>query len=219
MKTMTLAAAVLAFSAGTAFSQVTLEQAQLSLAQLRTSMDVPAVPAPSGTGLGQEAVSSLKNSTIDPELDTAKAALLQQLALEKINITKGGGGCYGAVWHDVLVKAGFDDGGLIPGTHAFQFAKYAKENRDWFLNVFKMKMIPTPDSIEEIPAGSVVVYDRGQKDPYGTASPDSGHIEVMADSGGVRYGCSDFCADISGMGPLFADADSKEHVTVFIPVK
>lgn len=220
MKTIAIAAAVLAFSASAAFSQVTLEQALFSIAGLRTgSEDIPAVPAPSAAVPAQAAPAALKTSAIDPEMDTEKAALMQEFALEKINITKGGGGCYAGVWHDVLVRAGFDDGGLIPGTHAFQFAQYAKNNKDWFLNVFRMKMIPTPDSIDEMPAGSVVVYDQGQKDPYGNASADSGHIEVIADRGGVRYGCSDFCADIGGMGPLFADAESKEHVTVFIPVK
>lgn len=220
MKTLTIAAAVLAFSAGTAFSQVTLELAQLSEAGLQSGSEiVPAVPAPSAAERDTAAPVLAGNAAIDPEMDTAKAALLQELALERIDITRGGGACYAAVWHKVLVRAGFNDNGLIPGTHAYQFAEYAKNNRDWFLNVFKMKILPTPDSIEEIPAGSVVVYDQGQKDPYGNASPDSGHIEVIADQGGVRYGCSDFCANIGGMGPLFADAQSKEHVTVFIPVK
>jgi hypothetical protein len=216
MKTMTIAAAVLALSAVSAGAQVSLEQARLFAPRLSaTSIEVPEVSAPA------RAVSFGEKSAVavDPDMDTAKAARMQELALEKISIKKGGGGCYGAVWHDVLVQAGFDDGGLIPGTHAYEFAKHAKENPEWFLNVFRMKRIPTPDSIDEMPAGSVVVYDRGQRDPYGRASGESGHIEVIADRDGVRYGCSDFCADIGGMGPMFADEYSKEHVSVFIPVK
>lgn len=216
MKTLTIAAAAIALSAVSAVAQVSLGQSGLFSPRLSVaSVEVPEVSAPARASVFAEK----SFVAVDPDMDAAKAARLQELALKKIHITEGGGGCYGAVWHDVLVKAGFDDGGLIPGTHAYQFAKHAKENPEWFLNVFKMKLIPTPDSIDEMPAGSVVVYDRGQRDPYGRASGDSGHIEVIADRDGVRYGCSDFCADIGGMGPMFADDYSKEHVSVFIPVK
>jgi hypothetical protein len=207
----------LLFAAGAAGAQVTLEQAQTSFAGLKAAQaDTFAAPAP----VRDEAAAlqvSMRNLGADPDMDLEKAALMQRLALD--HGTHFGGHCYNAVWYDVLVKAGFDDGGRIPGTHAYEFAKYAKENRDWFLNVFKMKIVPTPDSIEEMPAGSVVVYDRGQADPYGAASSESGHIEVIADKDGVRYGCSDACAAIGGLGPFLSDAGAKEHVTVFIPVK
>lgn len=214
MKTLTIITALLALAAGTAFSQATLEQAQGSIAALKAaSLDNSEIPAP----IRDRIAAPEKNAAADPDMDTARMELMQQLAIK--HGPDSGGHCYNGVWKDVMVPAGFDDGGLIPGTHAYQFAEYAKAHRDWFLNVFKMKMIPTPDSIDEMPAGSVVVYDQGQRDPYGHASAESGHIEVMVDYGGKRYGCSDFCAEIGGMGPMFADAASKEHVTVFVPVK
>jgi hypothetical protein len=208
MKTVLISITFLVLAAGQAASQVTLEQAGASIEQFRAAQaDVPAIPVPARAGF---------DAAADPELDTEKAALMQRLALN--HGSKFGGSCYNAVWFDVLVAAGFPNDLNVPGTSAYQFAEYAKNNPEW-LKAYKMKIVPTPDSIEEMPAGSVVVYDPGQKDPYGSAHRTHGHIEVIADKGGTRYGCSDACADIGGMGPLFADSASKEHVTVLIPVK
>ncbi len=156
-------------------------------------------------------------AALDAEMDTERAALMAKLALRRLGHDFGGQ-CYNYVWYKVLVAAGFPDDPEVPGTSAYQFADYAKANPGWLKN-FKLKIIPTPDSIEAMPAGSVVVYDKGQQDPYGYANAYHGHIEVIADLDGVRYGCSDACADIGGTGGFLTRPGAKERVTVFVPIK
>jgi len=150
------------------------------------------------------------------ELDTERAELMAKLALK--HGPEFGGQCYNAVWTDVLLKAGFPNDNDVPGTSAYQFAEHAKNNPAW-LKAYGMKIIPTPDTLEELPVGSVVVYDPGQEDPYGRAHKVHGHIEVIADRDGVRYGCSDACADITGTGAFLAKPAAKEHVTVLVAIK
>lgn len=160
---------------------------------------------------------SVGQAAADQEIDTEKAALMARLALKRVGY-QFGGQCYNVVWYDILVAAGFPDDPAVPGTSAYMFAEYAKANPAW-LKSFKLKIIPTPDSFEAMPAGSIVVYDKGQQDAYGYAHARHGHIEVIADRDGVRYGCSDACADIGGAGGFLASPEAKERVTVFVPVK
>ncbi|MDD5209857.1 MAG: hypothetical protein PHV36_10755 [Elusimicrobiales bacterium] len=160
----------------------------------------------------------LRDSLADSgDIDTEKAGLLARLSLKHLG-RNFGGRCYQAVWYDVLIEAGFPDDNNVPAGSAYKFAEYAKENPAW-LKDFKLKIIPTPDTMEAMPAGSIVVYDPGQEDPYGRAHPVHGHIEVIADKDGARYGCSDACADIGDTGAFLAKPAAKEHVTVFVPIK
>ena len=116
------------------------------------------------------------------------------------------------------MKAGFPNDTAAPGTSAYKFAEYAKKNPAWLRN-FGLKINPTPETLEGLPSGSVVVYDPGQEDPYGKAHAVHGHIEVIAQKDGASYGCSDACANISGYGAFLAKPAAKQHVTVFVPIK
>jgi hypothetical protein len=171
---------------------------------------------PEATPIPADLRDSVSATRGDSEIDTEKAELMAKLALK--HGPDFGGQCYNAVWFDVLLKAGFPNDGDVPGTSAYQFAEYAKNNPAW-LKAYGMKIIPTPDTLEELPVGSVVVYDPKQEDPYGRAHSAHGHIEVIADRDGARFGCSDACADITGTGAFLAKPEAKEHVTVFMPIK
>lgn len=151
------------------------------------------------------------------DIDAEKAGLMAKLALRHLG-RDFGGRCYQAVWYDVLVEAGFPDDNNVPAGSAYKFAEYAKENPAW-LKDFKLKIIPTPDTMEALPLGSIIVYDPGQEDPYGRAHPVHGHIEIIADKDGARYGCSDACADIGDTGAFLAKPAAKEHVTVLVAIK
>ena len=151
------------------------------------------------------------------EIDTEKAELMAKLALRHQG-RNFGGKCYQAVWYDVLMKAGFRNDANAPGTSAYQFAEYAKKNPEWLKN-FGLKIIPTPETLEGLPSGSIVVYDPGQEDPYGKANAYHGHIEIIAEKNGTLYGCSDACANLAGTGAFLAKAAAKQHVTVFVPIK
>ncbi|MCX5785367.1 MAG: hypothetical protein NTX59_06735 [Elusimicrobia bacterium] len=221
MQTLIKAIFTAMISAGAAHAQTALPQLQfftqgLSVQEFSRSQDYIPISIPSPAGFNASVGAAVK-AAADGEIDTDKAALLAELAL-KHPLNDFHGRCYQAVWYDVLVKAGFPDDPDVPGTSAFQFAKYAKDNPEW-LKGFKLKIIPTPDSFEAMSAGSIVVYDPRQQDAYGHANADHGHIEVIADRDGVRYGCSDACADIGGSGDFLAQPEAKEHVTVFVPVK
>ena len=171
------------------------------------------VPAPYPADLRD----SLRSKSIDnSDVDAEKAELMAKLALKHLG-RPFGGRCYEAVWYDVLVKAGFPDDNNVPSASAYLFAEHAKNNPEWLKN-YKLKIIPTPDTLEELPNGSVIVYGPGQEDPYGRAHKVHGHIEIIAVKDGARYGCSDACANIEGAGAFLAKPAAKENVTVLVPI-
>lgn len=215
MKTLTLIFAVLvsaqAVQARTAFSDMQAFAPGIyseDLAAFSTE-----VPAPYPADLRDSLASkSFDNSDVDAD----KAELMAKLALKHLG-RPFGGRCYEAVWYDVLVKAGFPDDNNVPSASAYLFAEHAKKNPAWLKN-YKLKIIPTPDTLEELPNGSVIVYGPGQEDPYGRAHKVHGHIEIIAVKDGARYGCSDACANLEGTGAFLAKPAAKEHVTVLVPI-
>lgn len=171
------------------------------------------VPAPYPADLRD----SLAGKSIDnSDVDADKAGLMAKLALKHLGLPFGGR-CYEAVWYDVLVKAGFPDDNNVPSASAYLFAEHAKKNPAW-LKAYKLKIIPTPDTLEELPNGSIIVYGPGQENPYGRAHKVHGHIEVIAVKDGARYGCSDACANLEGTGAFLAKPAAKDHVTVLVPI-
>jgi len=171
------------------------------------------VPAPYPADLRDSLISkSVDNSDVDAD----KAEFMAKLALKHLG-RPFGGRCYEAVWYDVLVKAGFPDDNNVPSASAYLFAEHAKSNPAW-LKSYKLKIIPTPETLEGLPNGSVIVYGPGQEDPYGRAHKVHGHIEIIAVKDGARYGCSDACANIEGTGAFLAKPAAKEHVTVLVPI-
>lgn len=171
------------------------------------------VPAPYPADLRD---SLRSKSTNNSDVDAEKAELMAKLALKHLG-RPFGGRCYEAVWYDVLLKAGFPNDNSVPSASAYLFAEHAKNNPAW-LKAYKLKIIPTPDTLEELPNGSIIVYGPGQENPYGRAHKVHGHIEIIAVKDGARYGCSDACANIKGTGAFLAKPAAKDNVTVLVPI-
>lgn len=74
----------------------------------------------------------------------------------------------------------------------------------------RWRLLLNPASKEEVPVGSILVYDRG----WCGFSESSGHIEVLT---APDWACSDGCESLDNN--CFADASIREHVHVIIPVK
>jgi len=147
--------------------------------------------------------------------DAQKAGRLAAIAAERVGYGLKGR-CYNWVWKD-LMAAGFPYEETVPDPSAYMFADWAKEDEARAAR-FGLKVIPTPDSFEEMPLGSVVVYAPGQEFAYGTANPEHGHIEIITDQDGVRYGCSDGCWEVGGRGEFLRAQKAKKDVTVLVPV-
>ncbi len=74
----------------------------------------------------------------------------------------------------------------------------------------RLAVMPTPQSKDEVPLGSILVYDRG----WCGFSEASGHIEVLT---APDRACSDGCEGLDNS--CFSDPAVRGHVHVIIPVK
>ncbi|MCM2267614.1 MAG: hypothetical protein NDI60_07570 [Elusimicrobiales bacterium] len=177
-----------------------------------------AVPALSLAGLRRSQDTNLEPRLQDSSrvnYDAEKARRLAAAAAERLGYGLKGK-CYNWVWKH-LMAAGFPYEASVPDPSAYQFADWARQDEARAAR-FGLKIIPTPDSFEEIPLGSIVVYAPQQQHAYGTAHPEHGHIEIITDQGGVRYGCSDGCWEVGGRGGFLETAGAKRGVTVLIPI-
>lgn len=183
-----------------------------SLASLKTA--AVAVPEAAPAAVKEEApakAAGVKES-YDAELGKKLAA-----AAEAGNIGAFKGKCYAFVARhmDAAGILGFNDWaamGIEPdfSDHAADFAVWAAANQEKMRREMKLAILPTPENKEEVPLGSILVYDRGFCD----FSPKSGHIEVLT---GPDKACSDGCEGLDQK--CFADPAIREHVHVIIPVK
>ena len=204
---LVLASAPLALNAQQSETAFIGSLASLSVAEVAVPMSAPAPamkeePAKAG---------GIKES-YDPELGKKLAA-----AAEAGNIGVFKGKCYAFVAHhmDAAGILGFNDWaamGIEPGfsDHAADFAVWAAANQEKMRREMKLAILPTPENKEEVPLGSILVYDRG----YCDFSPKSGHIEVLT---APDKACSDGCEGLDQK--CFADPAIREHVHVIIPVK
>lgn len=216
MKTLT-ALLILSFAASGAHAQsafkellsgsAVIDSGDIALAQ---AAPVPANRLPGGLESG------FKDAAAMADLDAEKAARLAAIAAERLDYGLKGK-CYAWVWKD-LMAAGFPYEASVPDPSAFQFAVWAKEDAAR-ARAFGVKIIPTPDSYEELPAGAILVYGPGRQFAYGTANDVHGHIEIVTDVGGTRYGCSDGCWELGGRGDFLKTPEGKAGVTVLIPVR
>ncbi len=223
MKTLTIALFAAIMSVQTAKAETVLSQLQ---ALIPESSSVNLSGADTGPALATADLRKSEDSNIEPQIansfdfDRKKAAQLAALAIEKENVGLNGK-CYNGVWKD-LMAAGFTEDAetpAIPSGSAFEFAVWAKKYPARLEN-FKLKIVPTPDSYEEIPLGSIVVYAPGFVHANGPASSAHGHIEIItANAGGTLYGCSDGCWTVGGHGNILATQEAKEQVAVLVPVK
>ena len=183
-----------------------------SLASFKTA--AVAVPEAAPAALKEEApakAAGVKES-YDPELGKKLAA-----AAEAGNIGTFRGQCYAFVAHhmDAAGILGFNDWaamGIEPdfSDHAADFAVWAANNQEKMRREMKLAILPTPENKEEVPLGSILVYDRGWCD----FSSKSGHIEVLT---APDKACSDGCEGLDQN--CFADPAIREHVHVIIPVR
>ena len=182
-----------------------------SLASLKTA-DV-AVPEAAPAAVKEE--TSVKAAGIIESYDPAAGKKLAAAA-EAGNIGAFKGKCYAFVAHhmDAAGILGFNDWaamGIEPdfSDHAADFAVWAAANQEKMRREMKLAILPTPENKEEVPLGSILVYDRGFCD----FSPKSGHIEVLT---GPDKACSDGCEGLDQK--CFADPEIRAHVHVIIPV-
>jgi len=185
-----------------AFSPLSL-RAESSFGALKTAdIDVP-VAAPSKVGVMEN---------YDPAVGGSLAAVA-----EKRNSGAWKGKCYNYVaW--AMHYAGILDFnswvamGIEPGysADAADFAVWAGKNEEKMRRELKLAILPTPENKDEVPLGSILVYDRG----WCGFSSASGHIEVLT---GPNKACSDNCEGLDQN--CFADPSIREHVHVYIPVK
>lgn len=183
-----------------------------SLASLKTAD--AAVPAAVPAAVKEEAPAKTAGvrESYDPELGKKLAA-----AAEAGNIGVFKGKCYAFVAHhmDTAGILGFNDWaamGIEPdfSDHAADFAVWAAANQEKMRREMKLAILPTPENKEEVPLGSILVYDRGFCD----FSPKSGHIEVLT---APDKACSDGCEGLDQK--CFGDPAIREHVHMIIPVK
>jgi hypothetical protein len=211
-----LAALLLALAASPAGAQTSFGEL-LSAAPGIYSQDIsrPELQAPVRAGGDRLRDAVADKSAAPTGYDAQKAGRLAAVAAERVGYALKGK-CYNWVWKD-LMAAGFPYEASVPDPSAYQFADWARADADRAA-AFGVKIIPTPDSYEEMPLGSIVVYAPDQQFAYGTANSEHGHIEVIADQDGVRYGCSDGCWEVGGRGDFLKTEKAKRDVTVLIPI-
>ena len=183
-----------------------------------SGMDVPSVSA-FGQDRGETAGKALSSAAAKPAGPVYDAELARRLAQAAADGNAGafGGKCYAYVaWHmhhaGILDFNGWVDMGIQPGysDDAADFFVWADQNREKMRSEMRLAIVPTPASKEEVPVGSILVYDRG----WCGFSESSGHIEVLT---APDWACSDGCESLDNN--CFADASIREHVHVIIPVK
>ncbi len=182
-----------------------------------SGMDVPSASS-FAPGL-KEAAAKDAASPARPSGPVYDAALARRLAQAAADGNAGGfsGKCYAYVaWHmhyaGILDFNGWVDMGIQPGysDDAADFFVWADQNREKMRSEMRLAIVPTPASKDEVPVGSILVYDRG----WCGFSEASGHIEVLTSP---DWACSDGCESLDNN--CFADASVREHVHVIIPVK
>lgn len=183
-----------------------------SLASLSVAETVVPVSLPAP--VKEEA--SVKTAGVMQSYDPATGRKLAEAA-EAGNAGGFSGKCYAYVARhmDAAGILGFNDWaamGIEPdfSDHAADFAVWAKANQEKMRREMKLAILPTPENKEEVPLGSILVYDRGFCD----FSPKSGHIEVLT---APDRACSDGCEGLDQK--CFSDPAIREHVHVIIPVK
>lgn len=183
-----------------------------SLASL--SVAETAVPVSSPAPFTEEAPAKIAG--IEESYDPVMGGKLAEAA-EAGNAGAFSGKCYAYVAHhmDVAGILDFNDWaamGIEPdfSDHAADFAVWAAANQEKMRREMKLAILPTPENKEEVPLGSILVYDRGFCD----FSAKSGHIEVLT---APDKACSDGCEALDQK--CFADPAIREHVHVIIPVK
>lgn len=210
--TMILTLAVLACSPLILGAQQNEKAFADSLASFRAAAVTVPEAAPAAIKEEAPAKAAGVKESYDAELGKKLAA-----AAEAGNIGVFRGQCYAYVAHhmDAAGILGFYDWaamGIEPGfsDHAADFAVWAAANQEKMRREMKLAILPTPENKEDVPLGSILVYDRG----YCDFSPKSGHIEVLT---APDKACSDGCEGLDQK--CFADPAIREHVHVIIPVK
>lgn len=210
-----LAALLLALAASPAGAETAFKELLSSVPGIY-SQDIASADLPSPVKAGSQLRDAVAGKSAAPAgYDAQKAARLAAVAAERIGYGLKGK-CYNWVWKD-LMASGFPYEASVPDPSAYQFADWARADADRAA-AFGVKIIPTPDSYEEMPLGSIVVYAPDQQFAYGTANSEHGHIEIITDQDGVRYGCSDGCWEVGGRGDFLKTEKAKKDVTVLIPV-
>ena len=183
-----------------------------SMAALKTADIVVPVSAPAAVKEEAPAKEAGVKESYDPEMGKKLAAAA---AAGNIGAFKGKCYTYVARHMDAAGILGFNDWvamGIQPGysADAADFAVWAAANQEKMRREMKLAILPTPENKEEVPLGSILVYDRG----YCDFSSDSGHIEVLT---AQDKACSDGCEGLDQK--CFADPDIRAHVHVIVPVK
>lgn len=220
--------------------------AQSALPQLLGSgydadRSLPSMPAPSaaparssnsggGSVSRDEAAMRRSESSRQPALDVASfgggdgaepsgarfnkslAERLAEISLEKINIPMHNK-CYAGV-KEAWQKASIKEDPSVPSGSAYMFADWAEANPEKLKKMGLGKLDPLPESFNKVPAGATVVFARGV---CGMGS-EHGHIEIMADQQGTRYGCSDGCREV-GSNKCLSYEEAKAGVKIYIPQK
>lgn len=212
MKNIILAAAVLAAipcaalaDAGAAGFEA-MARTVLSGAS-RAEVPVPASPAPSPAG------EDGPKTFADYEYDAAAGGKLAAAAASG-NLGAFHGKCYEYVSYHmeaagVIRPEQWDQLGIGPD-YAADFAEWAVANPAAMRRELKLVKIPTPSDKLEIPAGSIIVYERGACG----FSRKAGHIEVVTRP---DWACSDGCESLDQA--CFADPAVSARIHVMIPVK
>lgn len=209
-----LAALLLALAASPAGAETAFREL-LSTAPGIYSQDIARAELPSPVKAEDRMRDAVASKSAPAGYDAQKAGRLAAVAAERLGYGLKGK-CYNWVWKD-LMAAGFPYESSVPDPSAYQFADWARAD-EGRAAAFGVKIIPTPDSYEEMPLGSIVVYAPDQQFAYGTANSEHGHIEIITDQNGVRYGCSDGCWEVGGRGDFLKTEKAKKDVTVLIPV-
>ncbi len=187
-----------------------------SFAKILSSAKVADISVPEAAPVAVKSEATVKTAGVMDSYDSEMGARLAEAA-EKGKLGKFKGKCYEYVaWHmDAAGILGFYkwvDMGIQPdySDHAADFAVWAAKNEEKMRSQMKLAILPTPENKDEVPLGSILVYDRGACD----FSSKSGHIEVLT---APDRACSDGCESLDQK--CFADPSIREHVHVYIPVK
>ena len=140
------------------------------------------------------------------------AEKLAEISLEKINVPMHNK-CYAGV-KEAWGKASIEADPSVPSGSAYMFADWAEENPEKLKKMGLGKLDPLPESFNKVPVGATVVFARGV---CGMGS-EHGHIEIMADQQGTRYGCSDGCREV-GSNKCLSYEEAKTGVKIYIPQK
>ena len=154
----------------------------------------------------------LASPVYDPEKGGALAA-----AARKGNIGAFTKKCYEYVAYHmedagVITRQGWIDLGIEPeyAARASDFALWSTKNAELMRESLKLVRIPTPESKQDVPLGSILVYEKGA---CGFSS-SSGHIEILVEP---DWACSDGCESLDQS--CFSDSSERERMHVLIPVK